>query len=645
MLWWVPLLPILASLPLFLSGRNSRRRTPLIFSVVGILLVTGLLLAIAVSRHWSATLAWSDLIVLKLALPPVAATTAFLVLSISFPILLYASVHESHEGLYRLLAGLLFFVGAMLMLVLAGDFLSLLIAWELVGISSWVLIGHKWWEPSHVDDANYALLATRLGDLGLFLAVAVIFTQTGDIGYDAVNRLDDSSRALLAAGVVFAAISKSAQLPFSPWLFRAMSGPTSVSALLHAATMVASGAYLLIRLFEVLQPTAWFQPVVFGIGLVTALTGSSLAILQRHAKRFAAGSTIAHYGLMLVAIGAGYPIIALLHLIAHAAFKGPIFLAIGILKYKSRSWQLPDMMLGRQLPYTAIVSLVAVMALAGIPPLGGGWTKEAVTATAEHLSKIWALTIIVVSGLTACYASRFQMLAFGRQSDEERQKSGLDQDASYKPQPTEKFALAILAAVTLLLSALWLPSIQNALASWFGVKFPPFKAWSIVLSLLAILVGIYGARVMVRTRALHSLDNQKEKLLDWFGLPILLNAIFVRPVSSSAKGLAWLDDRVIDWPFDKAPAFTRRVCNFLQFVEDRMVERFVNALAAAVAWSAARGQSAGEWILDGLPEGSSRVFAAAGQDARALQTGLSHQYYVIVCAGLGIILLVLVFGL
>ncbi|MGY8822312.1 MAG: proton-conducting transporter transmembrane domain-containing protein, partial [Pseudomonadales bacterium] len=148
--------------------------------------------------------------------------------------------------------------------------------------------------------------------------------------------------------ILLACAAKSAQLPFSPWLFAAMSGPTPVSALLHAATMVAAGVYLLIRLHQTLDAVAWFAPLAIGLGLATALAGGVVASLQGHAKKLLAASTSSHYGLMWLAVGAGYPGAALLHFVTHAFFKAGLFLAAGIAEHHVGSYSLGDMRLGRK---------------------------------------------------------------------------------------------------------------------------------------------------------------------------------------------------------------------------------------------------------------------------------------------------------
>ncbi|MDQ6726410.1 MAG: NADH-quinone oxidoreductase subunit L, partial [Actinomycetota bacterium] len=357
MLWLVPLLPVLAGPAIWLGFRN-RSRVALGGAAAGVLgAVTALAAWVAATRP-DAAYRWGAGLTLRLAVDGTAATVAVLVPAVALVVVVYASAHEEKRALGRLVATLVGFVGAMELLVLAGDMLTLLIGWELVGGCSWALIAHEWWESEKPAAAAHAFGVTRLGDLGLFAAAGAAFAATGSLSYTSLAGLDGGWLHVFVAGVVLAAAAKSAQVPFSPWLFSAMAGPTSVSALLHAATMVAAGAYALVRLHPVLDRAAWFGPVVIGIGLATALVGGVVATLQTHAKKLLAASTSAQYGLMFVAAGAGYPAAALAHLTTHAALKAGLFMAAGVAIEAVGHPQLARMGLGAALRVAAAASAV-----------------------------------------------------------------------------------------------------------------------------------------------------------------------------------------------------------------------------------------------------------------------------------------------
>ena len=408
----VPTLPLLGA-AVVLASSLARRQIGLVATVtLGASLLVGVVAAVTEpSVGW----AWSPTIQLGLEVSGFGRVMVVLVPLIALPILGYAASTE-REGRTRLLALLLAFVGGMQWLVTAADFITLLIGWELVGAASWALIGHRWTDPQSVESATRAFLTTRLGDIGLFVAAGVAFAATGTFAFSALGNASTEAVSVIAAGVVLAAAAKSAQVPFSPWLFAAMAGPTPVSALLHSATLVAAGVYVLIRFGTEFATVPWFGPIVAGIGLATAISGGVVALLQTDAKRALAGSTSAQYGLMFVAVGAGSAAAAGSQLVAHAAFKSLLFLGAGVAIHAAGSGWLGGMRLGRALPRLAALSGVGALALVGLPPLGAAWTKEHVVSAAVEASALLGAGVLTASLLTALYGMRYQLLVYGRSS-------------------------------------------------------------------------------------------------------------------------------------------------------------------------------------------------------------------------------------
>ncbi|MGH2601645.1 MAG: proton-conducting transporter membrane subunit, partial [Dehalococcoidia bacterium] len=310
------LLPLVGSAGLLLL--RSRPRA-IAVAPVAVLLVTLMFGAWAAFTEPTFSWHWSPRIELRLAVEDFGRVMVVLVPLIAAPIVAYAAATEG-EGRLRLLVLMLAFVSAMLLLVSAADFLTLLFAWELVGFVSWALIGHRWRDPHAVRSAAQAFVTTRIGDIGLYVAAGMTFVATGSFAFAGLPRADSVALGVVAAGVLVAAAAKSAQLPFSPWLFAAMAGPTPVSALLHSATLVAAGTYLLIRLAPALAPVWWFLPALALVGIATAVAGGIVAFIQTDIKRALAASTSAQYGLMFVAVGAGSAAAGAAHLVAHAAF-------------------------------------------------------------------------------------------------------------------------------------------------------------------------------------------------------------------------------------------------------------------------------------------------------------------------------------
>jgi NADH-quinone oxidoreductase subunit L len=668
MLWLVPLFPLLTA-PLLYGLCRRGGPASLGWTAAAIVLGTFALALAAVLGDWDGSYRWSAQVQLSAGLSPASAVFALIVPLVAAPILLYSAYHEaqasSGHSLARLIALLLAFVGAMELLVLAADLLTLLIAWELVGALSWALIAHHWPSDSTVRDAAWAFLVTRFGDLGLYIAAAAAFASTGSFDFSALAGLDGAPLQVFVGGILLACAAKSAQLPFSPWLFAAMSGATPVSALLHAATMVAAGVYLIIRLHPTLDTVAWFAPLAIGLGLATALAGGLVAWLQGHAKKLLAASTSAHYGLMWLAVGAGYPGAALLHFVAHAFFKGGLFLAAGIAEHHAGSYSLGDMRLGRRLPGIALATLLASLALAGVPPLGGAWSKEQLIGAAGHHG-VWLAFIAMLAGaLSALYAIRFQWLAFGPGPSA---KAASDTQGPGHT-PAESLALYLLTAGTLVLSLLWWPGLPEAVAATLGFALPPSKTWETLLSLLLVALGIVlGAFAIRRGWGNRDEANHRHRTAsDWLGIPVLakrgvaglLNASYalarfddrvvdrglqtVAGYTMLASGLGRFDDRVVDGGLQAVAGYAALARGLGRF-DDRAVDGGIRLTARFGGWLAVLGDRRGEALFDGVTDGVSQIIGRLGQRARRLQSGQMHHYYTGIAVGLAAVFLILAIG-
>jgi NADH:ubiquinone oxidoreductase subunit 5 (subunit L)/multisubunit Na+/H+ antiporter MnhA subunit len=631
MLWSLALLPMLAGLLLFASGWQQRTR--LAITSVATLALTLLLAILATIGAWHGHVNWSAALTLRATLNPLSAVVALTVPAIALPVLGYAAFHEERPGLGRLIAGLLVFVGAMELLVIAADLLTLLLGWELVGACSWALIAQQWREPGVAESALYAFIATRLGDLGMFLAAMAAFAGGHSLAYADLAALPPGTLAWVAGGLLLSAAAKSGQVPFAPWLFRAMAGPTSVSALLHAATMVAAGAYLLARLQPTLVAVPWFGPAAITVGLTTAFAGGLVALLQCHAKKLLAASTSAHFGFMWVAIGAGYPGVAIAHLVAHAAFKALLFLSAGIAGKRCGSYALASMQWGRALPWVASASAVGALALAGVPPLGGAWTKEAIIAAAEQTSPWLAAALLLAGGMSAGYAARFQLAAFG----------GAREQAT-APSRWETFGLLWLALASLGLAVLWMPDVRAWLAMELAEHWPEPNTWTTAGSLLAVALGLACGRLLVRRYPTLGERGPAAATADWLGLPALIDRAIVRPCQWLAVALADVDTVVIDAMPRTIGRLGRAFARQLAQGDRQWVDAGVRACAAFAEGLATLGGRIGEFVVDGLPEGTARLAGLAGRDARRLQTGLSQHYYALLAGGSALLALILIWG-
>lgn len=418
----VPLWPLLASLLTLLLGRRLPHRGGMV-TVAGSTLALLALLPIlgqqpGMQGIWMQSGPFT--LTVGLRLDALGGFMAVLVAAVSTLVTLYATGYMAEEtGQPRFFASLSFFIAAMLTLVLSDSLLLLFAAWEGVGLASFLLIGFWYRQNDARGAALKAFLFTRLGDLGLLLgwlwvlllvrttdiATFLDAVQTGAIPRDVVTAL-----ALLCfAG----AVGKSAQLPLTAWLPAAMAGPTPVSALIHSATMVAAGVYLLLRLFPLFAAAPLALAVVLWLSGGTALFAGLIATAQTDLKRVLAWSTVSQLGEMLLALGVAGPLAAAFHLTTHAAFKSTLFLAAGAVDHAAGSRDLRKLGgLARHMPLTGLVFAVAGLALAGIPPFSGFWSEDAVLAALAARGPLPALLLLLLIGLAGIYIGRAGVAVF-----------------------------------------------------------------------------------------------------------------------------------------------------------------------------------------------------------------------------------------
>jgi NADH:ubiquinone oxidoreductase subunit 5 (subunit L)/multisubunit Na+/H+ antiporter MnhA subunit len=643
MLWLVPLFPVIVALLLYRFRSAGSSRLAMAWSAAAVVLVELVLVWFAEASGWTGALSWNSHLQLGIGFTPLTFLAALVVPVVAAPIVFFAAVHEEPERLGRLIALLVGFVGVMLLIILARDLLSLLIAWELAGAFSWLLIGHQFQDPERGRNASQAFLVTRAGDLGLYLAAFVAFQQTGSLAYAGLDQMSPVATGLFAAGVTVAAFSKSAQLPFSPWLFSAMSGPASVSALLHAATMVAAGVVLLMQLQPVLADVSWFGPVLIAVGLATALAGGLVAAASPHAKRLLAGSTSAHYGLMFVAIGAGYPVVALLHFALHAVMKAPLFMVAGIAGHQAGSYNLAKIARVRLPDSLIYTSAIAALALAGLFPLGAGWTKEGVVSAAGVVAPWLAILVILAGGLSAVYAARFQWSLFPRHKENPPGTSPASNPGWQQHGPLYVLVLLVISG-----SVLWLPTVNRELGAWLAATFPGIKLWELVVSMALVLLGLFAGYRMVTTELGQGEPRPgpgRDFMARWLFLPRLAQRFVVKPVDALSAYLAAFDDKAVDAVIRTSARFApwlagvgARFGESLSDLLPRGGARFGLALAAASSRCL-------EWLSDQLPEAPSRLSGLAGHQIRRLQSGMLHHYYSLMAAGVGVFMLTLLFAM
>ncbi|HZC84282.1 MAG TPA: NADH-quinone oxidoreductase subunit L, partial [Rubrobacter sp.] len=430
----IPTLPALVFLVLALTGRLLKENAQyvailgvtisLVFSVFALLFVAGIVPGGGAPIEFSVN--WIDLgqggsFPMGVYIDGLAAVMLVVVCFVSLMIQLYSGGFMEGDKRFAWYYALLnLFTASMLGLVLAPNFIQLYVFWELVGLCSYLLVGHWFEKPSARDAATKAFVVTRIGDAGLFVGIIIFWATTGstaftDISVAAQSGFIGGSLFTTAVILVFVgAVGKSAQFPLHVWLPDAMEGPTPVSALIHAATMVAAGVYLVARTYDIFVQSPTAMLVVAYIGGFTALMAATMALVKKDIKRVIAYSTVSQLGYMMLGLGLGNYTAGIFHLYNHAFFKALLFLCAGSIIYAMDSYNLFDMGgLRRRMPITFWTMVIAGLSLSGIFPFSGFWSKDAIIASAydEHYYLLYGLALITVF-LTAFYIFRAIFLAF-----------------------------------------------------------------------------------------------------------------------------------------------------------------------------------------------------------------------------------------
>ncbi|HKY51095.1 MAG TPA: NADH-quinone oxidoreductase subunit L [Candidatus Limnocylindria bacterium] len=427
--WLIPALPLAAFFINGLLGRRLDRWTGVVASAaVGLsaLIAIGVFLEV-LGTHEATTVTlyeWigvGDFHVNVAALiDPLSSVMLLVVTVVSFLIFVYSNGYMAHDhGVHRFFTWLSLFVFAMLILVMADNYLLMFVGWEGVGLCSYLLIGFWFERTEPYVAAKKAFVMNRIGDWGYTIGMITIFLVFGSMQFtevfEHVDIATEANLTIICLALFVGASGKSAQLPLYSWLPDAMEGPTPVSALIHAATMVTAGVYLVARSMPLFEAAGPALAVVGAVGAVTAIFAATIALVQFDIKRVMAYSTVSQLGYMFLALGVGAPVAAIFHLATHAFFKALLFLGSGSVIHGLGGEQDMRRMGGlrRKMPITYWTMLLAGGALAALPPLAGFWSKDAILATAfvnGHLV-LWTIGI-VTAVLTAFYVTRAMWMTF-----------------------------------------------------------------------------------------------------------------------------------------------------------------------------------------------------------------------------------------
>jgi NADH-quinone oxidoreductase subunit L len=501
----------------------------------------------------------------------------------------------------RFFAYMNLFLASMLILVLGSNFAVLFVGWELVGLSSYLLISFWFEKPSAAAAGKKAFIVNRIGDFGFLIALMLIFATFGSLGFEQVfenagDLLEESGTLVTAITLLLlvGAAGKSAQLPLYVWLPDAMEGPTPVSALIHAATMVTAGVYMVARTGALFELAPFSAGVVATVGAVTALFAATIAIGQRDIKRVLAYSTISQLGYMFMGVGVAAYTAGIFHLMTHAFFKALLFLGAGSVIHAMANEQNMDKMGGlrKVMPKTFATMAIAWLAISGIPPFAGFWSKDEILAATFNKGGffvvLWVVGLIT-AGLTAYYMSRLMFLTFW---GEKRWDDGVKPHESPNLMTVPLIVLAGLAAVAGLINTPWRLSLEHFLEPAFeGLELAhaPEGLTPWILALVSVAAGAIGIAYAYRRflvgEAPAETGPKWDMLENGYYVDDLYGKTLVLPGKKAAEQLAFTADaKGIDGAVNGVGVLVKQLAEKAKPLQTGLVRNYgVGILGGAVA--------------------------------------------------------------
>jgi NADH-quinone oxidoreductase subunit L len=626
----IPLLPAAAFLVLLPMSRAWRERIlwlPVAAMVASTVLSVAAFVSLWPGGHadehaWS--LAWplghvgGAPIELGFSLDPVAAAVLVVVTIVATCVQVYSLGYMHRDvrvGWYYAVLSL--FTAAMLALVLSDNLLLTFAMWEMMGLCSYLLIGF-WYELEGPRKASQkAFLTTRVGDLGFLIALFAIWVNAGTFDLAEVLHGAGSwapgAAAVVAMGLLWAAMGKSAQMPLHVWLPDAMAGPTPASALIHAATMVAAGVFVVARTLPIFEHAPGVMTAMLVIGTATALAAGLMAAVQHDIKKVLAYSTVSQLGLMFVALGAGSATVALFHLTTHAFFKSLLFLGAGVIIHAAHTQDMREMGgLARHMPVTTATFTIGSLALAGVFPLAGFFSKDEIVTVLMHEHHYVVVGfVLLASGLTAFYVTRLWYRVF----------SGPEQAEELHEAHRSMLApMSLLASITLVAGfggPLFVNYLEGHMGHWpeLGVALG-----STAVAAVGIGAGVwfYGRRaVVVNTRV------WKQRLGYLYGalsqklyFDLTYDRVFIKGYFSVSEAASVFDAKGVD--------------------------AAVNGAGRAWSSTASGAERFDRHVIDGAVNGLASLARLAAGAMRAIQTGRLQSYQRLVMGAVVLLLLILV---
>jgi len=578
-LWLLVALPLLGATVLLLGGRRTDRWGPY-FAVLmvvlpaayGIALLVGLLGRAADDRAIGQTLfEWVFVggftAPVALQLDQLSIVFVLLITIVGSLIHIYSLGYMEHDPNKRKFFGFLnLFVGSMLLLVLADNYLLLYVGWEGVGLASYLLISFWQYKPSAAAAGKKAFVMNRIGDVGLSLAIMLIFVTFGTVVFDEVfamaGEASESTLTWIGLLLLLAAAGKSAQFPLQAWLLDAMEGPTPVSALIHAATMVTAGVYLIVRSGAIYDQTIFALTAVMVIGVITMFLGAFIGSAKDDIKKSLAGSTMSQIGYMVLAAGlgpVGY-VFAIFHLLTHGVFKANLFLGAGSVIHGMNGEQ--DMRrygaLRKVMVITWLTFMAAYLAIIGIPPFSGFWSKDDIIHAAFEVNVFVGVCAIIAAGITGFYMTRMVIMTFFG-------KPRWPDDAHpHESKAVMTIPLIILAIGSMFtgMALLFWGDIIDWLTPVTGLEQSPLPFPTILLeiaTLIVVLVGVAIAIGMYRknvpVEAPQDVNILTKAARNSMYDDAINDVLVVQPTYSVSRALIGVDNRGIDGIVNGLAAF------------------------------------------------------------------------------------------
>ena len=592
-LWLIPAFPLAGFLVNGIFGRRYSRSIVNLVAIGSVLLsflwVTKSLISLGsldiphLEQYFTWIQSGDFRVGFDLSVDRLSAVMLMVVTGVGLIIHIYAAGYMAHEGgYYRFFAYMNLFMFFMLILVLAANFLLLFVGWEGVGLCSYLLIGFYFLRKSATNAGNKAFIVNRIGDFGFSLAMFLIVVHFGSLDFSTVFPAvtGKSEGVLTAIGLLLlvGAIGKSAQFPLYVWLPDAMEGPTPVSALIHAATMVTAGVYMVARSAKIFIAAPAALDVVGYVGLFTAVMAATIGMTQYDIKKVFAYSTVSQLGYMFLGLGSGAFSAGIYHLMTHAFFKALLFLGAGSVIHALGGEQ--DMRnmggLWKKTPYTFGTLLCAAVAIAGVPPFSGFHSKDAILLAAHHHAPWMYWVGVITAGMTAFYVFRAIFMTFFG--------SYRGHHHPHESPPVMTLPLMALAVLSLMGGFLNVPE-------WLSPVFPVAEGHHdfalVAISVAAGLIGIgfaylfYIARPGLTDAIAATLGGFYRLVYGKYFVDEIYDATVIKPIVAGSTALLWkgVDTGVIDGAANGLGTWAQRTGNVLRLLQSGNIRSYATWVA------------------------------------------------------------------